>query len=134
MNFSTFRNTVRQRAMVCGGRSSYALMRHRRKSDKVTAAAVLVLRDRGPAWALANPGQFQSEVLQYLGLATRLALFVGGLFLGGGSIWLTLARILLPIVRNIVTDKSTSAGFGAAKIEIDGMAVDAHRTLKGKKS
>ena len=127
MNFRDFEQEVLSASLVCGSPDDAMLVAiENKRSSKLIAAAALVVRDRGPAWAIDNPKAFRKEMFKYLGWLASLAL----MFAGGGP-FVVVARVLIPVILDVLQRRFAVAGAVGMSSEFDAMADDARRILKG---
>lgn len=126
MNFEEFKDAVTRDAYTCGARSATRVLLDRdKRGDKLIAAAALVIADKGVAWAVGNRAAFQSEIFKYLGWAARLAL----LFVGGP--WGLAARLLVPVIIELLRRQFSASGYGAEATAFVAMSDDAKQVLRG---
>jgi hypothetical protein len=78
----------------------------RDEARTITAAAALVIQDRGEEWCFKHPAAFQADVISYLPLVARIVLTAASLLLGGGGVWVILLRTLIPAVIDLLLSRS----------------------------
>jgi hypothetical protein len=146
MDFETYHKAIVDRTKTY----SSAAMEYRRKRRKpadlegakarrVTAAAALVIAERGERWARKNPRAFEASVLPRLGIIANIAITLLGIFSGGG-IWLALIKILIPAVvwflnDRLSADSARDMSYGDDKLRADFscLQLEATQVLKGTK-
>lgn len=137
MDFQTYHTAVVAHSMAYSGvathgrRARRQLARvdlHGKQARQMTAAAALVVDDRGVEWCRRHPREFREAIFRKLGFWANLALGLLGLFTGGG-VWLTLARILIPAVLSFLSDRSAGIVFGAGSDNT--LPTEALEILKG---
>ena len=95
-------------------------------SQTVLAAALQVIAAKSPEWCLQNPEDFSNLTKDQLGLLVNIALLVANLF-GGGGVWLTLLKWLLPAVLDWLSQVTQSTAYGALPINWNQLAVEGER-------
>jgi hypothetical protein len=103
------------------------------KARRITAAAALVIADRGEEWCRRNPQAFEASVLSHLGTIANIAITLFGIFSGGG-IWIALAKILIPAVITFLVDRAmTPPGvFGGVLVDdFESLYDEASQIVKG---
>lgn len=127
MTFDGFKREVLAASLVCGRpESSMLVAMESRRSSRLIAAAALVVRDKGAQWVIDNPDAFQKRLFKYLGWIASLALMFGG----GGPL-IVIARLLIPIIVEVLQRQFSVAGASSMSIDFDAMAGEARRVLKG---
>jgi hypothetical protein len=127
MTFDSFKREILSESLVCGSAAdSMTVAVESKKTTKLIAAAALVVHDKGPQWAIDNPDEFQDSMFKYLGWAVRVAL----MFVPGG-VFVTLARILVPVIIEVLRRQFSSMSATAVAVDFDCMATEARRILKG---
>ena len=95
------------------------------ETQKFLAAAAMVIEARGPAWCQSNPAEFRSEILKKidLRLVVRIGLAIVSLLIPGGSVWLTLADLLVPVLVGWIGDYFSVSPAGAPQAISDWSSV-----------
>lgn len=127
--YEAFRRSVLSRVNVARG---YAATKADDKTDRVIAAAAVVLSKKGAEWCLAYPKSYADLTLSNLGMWVKLGVTVLGIFTGGSSIWLTILGAVIPAVLDVLHARQQSYGSdGYAGDYGDEFATEANRQLKG---
>lgn len=107
------------------------------KAKRVTAAAAVVIAERGEEWCRRNPKKFEASVLSRLGIVANIAITILGIFSGGG-IWIALVKILIPAViwflnDRLSADSAVDMQYGDATLRGDFSSLEheASQVLKG---
>lgn len=114
MRFDDYRRDILQGCLVCGGDTANVVFKNERKTSAVIAAAAIVASERGVAWCDANRASFIEETLGKLSFWIKVAMFVAGLFMGGSSIWFTIAQWVLPVIVDWLCGQQAAGVCGAA--------------------
>jgi hypothetical protein len=124
VTFDGFKREVLAASLVCGRAEGAMLVAMEpRRSSRLIAAAALVVRDKGAQWVI---DAFRKRLFKYLGWIASLALMFGG----GGPL-IVIARLLIPIIVEVLQRQFSVAGASSMSIDFDAMAGEARRVLKG---
>lgn len=139
MTISSFEDIQRETLINAGcgyclstNEKSY-VSKHRGKLKQIIASGTIVIEKNGIKWAQDNPEDFAKSAISNLGFWLKLALFVGGLFLGGSSLWITLAKFILPFLIDIFIKQAAFGvcGVGAGDEKVSSFADGAREFLSG---
>jgi hypothetical protein len=127
LTFAQFKESIEREAFTCAATAdSMTVAAEPEKSSKFIAAAALAIHDKGATWCIQHPKAFQSEVIKYLGWAVRIAL----MFSGGGT-FVVIARVLLPIIIEVLHRQFSVCGVSSVANDFARMETEARRVLKG---
>jgi hypothetical protein len=135
MDFDQYHDTVLEHAIAFGDASNVArairkpgkrpsrkkpsqTLLERPEAKQLTAAAALVIAERGEEWCLAHPTEFRSALIKHLGTIAQIVLTVAGFVTGTGGVWMILAKILIPAILSYLSTRSRPK-FGAAAASPD---------------
>jgi len=105
----------------------------RPEAKQLTAAAALVISERGEEWCLAHPIEFRAEVVKHLGTIAQIAITLLSFVTGVGGVWVLLARILIPAILSFLSARVRPMS-GAAPASPDdwhGVTSKAQQILRG---
>lgn len=105
MIYTEFHNSVLVKVNLARGYSATRTPRDDGRTDRVIAAAAVVLSERGPQWCLDNPKGFTDAVQLSLGTWVKIGIALAGLFTGGGSIWISLIGEVIPAVLELLQER-----------------------------
>lgn len=147
MDFESYHAAIVSRSRTCSSAARGFRRRRRKvkerdltgaKARRITAAAALVIAERGEKWCRRNPLAFEAAVLSRLGLVVNIAITILGIFTGGG-IWIALAKILIPAVIWFLNDRTSADsaadlqyGEDSLRGDFSSLTTEANRILKGK--
>lgn len=106
----------------------------RPEAKQITAAAALVIAERGEDWVCAHPREFRTEIIQHLGTIAQIAITVLSFVTGAGGVWVILARILIPAILSFLSSRSRPM-FGAepaSPSDWQGVTETAQQILRGE--
>ncbi len=106
----------------------------RPEAKQLTAAAALVIAERGEKWCLAHPIEFRSALIKHLGTIAQIVLTVAGFVTGTGGVWMILAKILIPAILSYLSTRSRPK-FGDAPSSPDdwhGVTGTAQKIIRGE--
>ena len=130
MTLKDFQKDMRRSAVAFGGGGRNPIVGNERRADQLTAAAVLVVNERGPEWCAAHPEEFKDAVMDQVGFWLKIVLTLASFFAGGAGIWFTLASYILPAVLHWFSQKTAMGVFGAGSDDLLGLAAEAEQFLK----
>jgi hypothetical protein len=131
--FDEFERQVLRNAFACGytGRDYATRRQNPKQTRQLIAAAACVIAKRGPRWCVENPKRFQRDTLRRLTWVAQIVLSIVGIF-SGGSVWLVLARFLIPAILALLERQYQNAGeFGSVAADWQGIATEAETILRG---
>lgn len=129
MKLKDFQRDVRRAAVAFGGEANNPIVGNEKRADQLTAAAVLVVNERGPDWCTAHPEEFKDAVMDKVGFWLKIVLTIASYFAGGAGIWFTLASYILPAVLHWFSQKTAMGVFGAGSNDLLGLAAEAEQFL-----
>lgn len=134
MRFDDYRREILQSCLICGGDTANVVFKNERKTSAVIAAAAIVASERGAGWCADNPQAFIEETLGKLSFWIKVAMFITGIFMGGSSIWFTIAQWVLPVVIDWLTGQQSAGvcGSGPGDDVLAGLAGEAAEFLNGE--
>lgn len=107
--YAAFRRAVLTRLNVAQGYST-TKEPHDGRTDKVIAAAALVIAARGPQWCLDHPQAFAAAAQSQLSLWIKLGITLASVLIPGGSLWVGLLAAVIPAVLDLLHARSQSYG------------------------
>jgi len=108
--YAAFRRSVLTSINLASGYAATKAADSFGRTDRVIAAAALVLSEKGPLWCLDNPQAYRDLTLSKLGPWVKLAATLVGLFTGGSTIWISLLALVIPAVLELLETRRQSYG------------------------
>ena len=127
MTFDDLRRDVLSRTLICGCDCRNEVVANERAANWIVAAATIVVADHGLDACRADLDQFVEWTIGRLGFWVAILLF----FVGGTGVLWALARIILPILADWLTEQNALGlcGIDSGDTILDRYALEAVRYL-----